>query len=349
MRKKDILIVSLLLICASLGFIPFSIHINGSNPLIILDNLNDANSGGKSIIKSVRDSQACDIEYFVSSKYVFPYVGRGFFIKDKASLLDLSSYQTMTIVVDPNKSDKFNCQLSFFVPEFSNLQDGSTQQVLLTPVLVKENQTHYRYNFKELPTPQWWYQTNNISEDSIPPLSYKQFAGISFSNHPLLPHDAEYELCVTEVIFTKRNYFISVIFSISALLYSLFLFIIRKPKTIFVPFKPVTISTTSNDTETLLSYIGQHYMVYGLTLETVVHETALSQSRVRAILKEECNKSFKQYLNHLRISEAVRLIKNTDNPISEIALSVGYRHVSTFNTVFKSLYGKSPSQLRGES
>lgn len=346
-KRRDVIVIALLLIGAGLALIPHHLVIDGNHPAIAVESFDDSANGGGSKTFPSDDTVQCHLRYYVSSQYEFPYVGRGFFIKDSASLIDLSSYQRMTIEVDPGRSDKFNCQLSFFVPGFSSMEAGPTQQVLLTPVLVKSGVTRYEYRFKELTTPQWWYQTNRVDEEKIPPLSYKKFAGISFSNHPLLEHDNEYTFLVKRVIFTKRYTKTALFLFGIALLYGVLL-IFNRPKKAFVPYEPITLTAVDRDEERLLAYIGRHYTVRGLSLEDVSRETALSQSKVRTILRDTFSVSFKQYLNQLRISEAVRLIRETENPISEIGLSVGYKHVSTFNTSFKSLYGKSPSQLRNE-
>lgn len=348
MNKKEIAAILLLLMVSIGALFPRYLVLDGNSPIISVDTFNDVASGGNSKVLELRDSMECNIKYFVGSDHEFPYVGVGFFVTDSQELIDLSSYQKMIIEVDPQKSDKFNCQMAFFLPGFSSMEDGTTQQVLLTPVLVKPDQQKYEYNFKRLPTPQWWYQTNHISEDSVPPFSFKNFSGISFSNHPLFPRNKEYQIAVKKVIFKKRNYRLAVFSLILSILYGFFILIrySRKKVETFVPYKPVTLSDVSNEEERLLSYIGEMYTSIGLNLAQVTEETGLSEKKIRAILKDKMNSSFKQYLNQLRISEAVRLIKETDNPISEIALSVGYKHISTFNTVFKSLYGKSPTHLR---
>jgi AraC-like DNA-binding protein len=55
---------------------------------------------------------------------------------------------------------------------------------------------------------------------------------------------------------------------------------------------------------------------------------------------------FKQYLNIVRITEARRLLMDTDRQISEIAFAVGYNYPTTFNRIFKEVTGISPSDFR---
>jgi len=53
-----------------------------------------------------------------------------------------------------------------------------------------------------------------------------------------------------------------------------------------------------------------------------------------------------QYISQKRIQEAKRQIIESDKPIKNIALDVGYSSFSNFSSYFKSIIGKSPSAIR---
>ena len=55
--------------------------------------------------------------------------------------------------------------------------------------------------------------------------------------------------------------------------------------------------------------------------------------------------TLKKYLNHIRILEAKRLLKNSDRQISEIAYIVGYGNISHFNRTFKQIEKYHPKNL----
>jgi AraC-like DNA-binding protein len=77
-------------------------------------------------------------------------------------------------------------------------------------------------------------------------------------------------------------------------------------------------------------------------LKVSVHQ--LSQA-----INEGLNKSFFELTAESRVSEAKRLLKDQPNiKIEEIAEQVGYNSKSSFNTVFKKLTGKTPSEYRSE-
>jgi AraC-like DNA-binding protein len=56
--------------------------------------------------------------------------------------------------------------------------------------------------------------------------------------------------------------------------------------------------------------------------------------------------SISEHLQERRIREAYDLLTQTDEPISEIAAQIGFRHQCNFSTAFRAHYGVTPSHLR---
>ncbi len=76
-------------------------------------------------------------------------------------------------------------------------------------------------------------------------------------------------------------------------------------------------------------------------LRVTVHQ--LSQ-----VINDGLGKSFFEMTAEYRIEEAKRLLKEKPNiKVEEIAEEVGYNSKSSFNTAFKKLTGKTPSEWRG--
>ena len=58
-------------------------------------------------------------------------------------------------------------------------------------------------------------------------------------------------------------------------------------------------------------------------------------------------KSFKSYLNSIRVNKAAELLRKNNNlNVTDIAISVGYNGVSHFEKVFRETYGLSPTRYR---
>jgi len=60
-------------------------------------------------------------------------------------------------------------------------------------------------------------------------------------------------------------------------------------------------------------------------------------------------RNFNQFVNHYRIEEAgVKLREDLQTPVLSIALDVGFRSISSFNSAFQAQFGVSPTKYRNE-
>jgi len=60
-------------------------------------------------------------------------------------------------------------------------------------------------------------------------------------------------------------------------------------------------------------------------------------------------RNFNQFVNRYRIEEAgVKLREDMRKPVLSIALDVGFRSISSFNTAFQAQFGVSPTKYRSE-
>jgi len=73
---------------------------------------------------------------------------------------------------------------------------------------------------------------------------------------------------------------------------------------------------------------------------------AVSRTQLHRRLKAEKNMSATRFINYVRIEEAKDQLRNTGLSISEIGYACGFRHISTFNRVFRNSVGMAPSQYR---
>lgn len=64
------------------------------------------------------------------------------------------------------------------------------------------------------------------------------------------------------------------------------------------------------------------------------------------MFKLKTKKSFVDYLNEIRISNACKLLLETDKSMSEIAYSCGYKTASNFNKLFKKCKGITPTDFK---
>ncbi len=94
-------------------------------------------------------------------------------------------------------------------------------------------------------------------------------------------------------------------------------------------------------------YIQENFRE-NLSVDQVAEHVEKSPNYVSALFKKEVGKSFSTYVNHLRITEAKRLLNETTLLLSEISEEVGYTDYVYFVAVFKKLEGCAPSSFRNK-
>ncbi|MFZ4616746.1 MAG: helix-turn-helix domain-containing protein [Rectinemataceae bacterium] len=109
--------------------------------------------------------------------------------------------------------------------------------------------------------------------------------------------------------------------------------------------KELTMEHSSNPLVRAKLYLENHY-AEAPGIRKVARLCNISVSRLSHLFKEGMACSFTEYLNGLKLSRAKNLLANSDLPISEVALQVGFSTISHFNHLFRTRYGMSPSESR---
>lgn len=94
------------------------------------------------------------------------------------------------------------------------------------------------------------------------------------------------------------------------------------------------------------NYIDANYSDSALSLKKISDEFKISESYFSYLFKTETKQNFSEYLEHLRMEHAMRLIKDTDTPLSDIYVCSGYNNANSFRRAFKKTYGVSPKAIR---
>ncbi len=95
----------------------------------------------------------------------------------------------------------------------------------------------------------------------------------------------------------------------------------------------------------ITEYINENYKE-NLTLESVAQYCGLSREYLARSFKKYMGSTFKQYLDCVRISNAYKLLMNTDLSVLEVALENGFNDSRTFIKAFKAVYGETPHKYR---
>ncbi|WP_176694406.1 response regulator transcription factor [Paraliobacillus sp. PM-2] len=108
-----------------------------------------------------------------------------------------------------------------------------------------------------------------------------------------------------------------------------------------------SVTRNTTDISDLLDYMEAHYNE-PLTLQQLAQHFHFNSSYLSSYFRKNHQEGFSEYLNHIRIHHAARLLRETRLSIAIISKRVGYSDHSYFTKVFKKLMRMSPSNYRKE-
>lgn len=110
-------------------------------------------------------------------------------------------------------------------------------------------------------------------------------------------------------------------------------------------FLPIEQSTKNKALHKILLFVDQHYM-HNCTLKTVAQQLQYDYAYLSKLFLQMTNMTFTEYLNHYRISQACYQLKNSQQTISDIAMTCGYNNLRSFNRNFRKAMHCSPTKYR---
>lgn len=98
----------------------------------------------------------------------------------------------------------------------------------------------------------------------------------------------------------------------------------------------------------IIQYIEDNYFK-SLSLEELAQKSFYNPSYFSRIFKELYGKTLTEYITEKRITEAVKLLENSDMTIEEICRKIGYNDKKHFYKIFKQKMDITPGQYRRET
>jgi AraC-like DNA-binding protein len=95
----------------------------------------------------------------------------------------------------------------------------------------------------------------------------------------------------------------------------------------------------------VLKYMEQHFSD-DISLNEISKILNMNYSYVSRYFKKITGKSYKQYIDYIRICEAQKQILLKKRYIYQIAVDCGFASVQSFNRVYKRVMGYSPSEFK---
>lgn len=96
----------------------------------------------------------------------------------------------------------------------------------------------------------------------------------------------------------------------------------------------------------LLEYLSEHFAT--VTLEELARVSSYNASYLSRLFRETFDTSFTDYVNILRVNQAMKLLRETELTVEEVGLEAGFRSRKHFYDMFRRNTGMTPGAFREE-
>lgn len=100
--------------------------------------------------------------------------------------------------------------------------------------------------------------------------------------------------------------------------------------------------------EKVKAYVHTHCCDPSLNVSMIGDAFDLTPPYLARLFKTHTGESLLDYIHHVRIEHAKRLLKDTSASVAEVGSQAGFNEVSTFNRIFKKSEGITPGKYRAE-
>lgn len=108
--------------------------------------------------------------------------------------------------------------------------------------------------------------------------------------------------------------------------------------------KPIDAQVIQHIEQTLLE--GKLYREMNFSREQFAKKLDLPEHLLSRAINQVMGKNFNEFINSYRIEEAKQRLVSESTSVTAIAFEVGFSSIASFNRVFKSMVGKSPTEYR---
>ncbi len=325
----------------------------------------DSLSGGDSKCRLQKTADGVDMIFTLGSSIAYPYVAM------ELHYADYSPFPAENYVVEAEIVSDEDLRLSVRLQEeFDFGNRGKAYPNAVYSFLSKKGVETLNIPVEKIKAiPEWWYAQNPQWSD-IESLKYQNVNIIRLYADNSNEKDVEHKITVKSLRLVPDadngclSDAIKVMLAFWAILAVVALYLRRHngqkeesenptqeqpqaQQVVYVPYEKLdTEKESTNLKEEVLTFIGKNYPNPELKLADIAKALSMTEDKTSEEIRVATGKSFKAYLNTIRIEESKRLLKETTMQISEIAFSVGYNNVQHFNRVFKESVGVAPGAFR---
>ena len=323
----------------------------------------DANDGGNSFSKVLNSDKSLKFKWKLAEGFNWPYAGvKTLLSKKPLEGVSIAGFQKVHFKMTSSHDDGLRIILKSPDAKRTKPNSPTSYYYHQKEVFPQRYDGELIIDLKEFRIPTWWKEKYKVNLDyDLKALGRLQ--EIELLNGYSSAQNKETQIEISSIYFSKPNYLGAKISGLFLLILA-FLTGLKLFNRIQLANQQLKETTQSNikalkdykpqqmsdsDTilyEELIAYLKENYSNPDLSLQSTSTELKMTTRKTSSLLNQKLNNSFKGYLNQLRLTEAKRLLKETDSNISEISFSVGYNNPSHFNRVFKEMENCSPKGFR---
>lgn len=326
--------------------------ISPSNSDIAISFYTDKNDNGNSFLtqSKVKDS-IIKMEFILKNGFISPYSGFNL-SKKNGSAIDVSAYNRLEVRISCENLSDIDIYLELKDKYVKDTTNKMSFRHVRENVELKSGQQIVYLPFKMFTTPDWWYKAIGQPKSDFKNPNWSQLQTIALTTglHPKI--DVKSSISVSKIRFYRDNTWGLICLGLVQFVVILLVWYInfRKKKgkrlSININYQAVHIEEKTTSGFSFLDYIHQNFTDSELSLLQVEKQTGIDKRIVSGTISEKFHCNFKTYINQIRVNEAKRLLKETDLNINEIAYKVGFGSPGSFNRVFKTLVGTTPTEFQ---
>jgi AraC-like DNA-binding protein len=310
------------------------------------------NGGNSEIVSKEIKNNEIFLEYKLKRDFQSPYVG----IKvtnNQKNFIKVAKHNQLSIDIEGNGVK--NIILFIYTNNPSPKDSLKDKELCFYEIIdISSERKQYKIDLETLKVPDWWRDINNyLPNEKIEP-DLNEINSINIGTAYSQNIEAKSTIQIYSLAFTRANkqsYYDIVFMEIGLIIILLSIHAIRKyfkdkTKKVSIVYEPVNVDNETQQINKYLDYINRNFQNPDLTITLVSKQTGINQKRIANSIQKSFDCNYKTYVNQIRITEAKRLLKETELNIGEIAFKVGFNNQSHFNRLFKSQVGLNPSEFR---
>lgn len=101
--------------------------------------------------------------------------------------------------------------------------------------------------------------------------------------------------------------------------------------------------------EQIKKLVQDNYHNTSLNSQNIADQIQMNNAYLGRIFKNSYGRSINDYINTCRIEESLRLLRDTELPVEDIAVTVGFANIKYFYVLFKKFTGTTPAKYRAQT